>query len=103
MRVLAPISVSISFLFGFGLNICLTFARNIAVRFRFHRHSLRLPDEGLPETMIDIPAAMNLDAHARRLKTLREFDGLVVLLKVLEGVCQADAKVRRDLRIAQRE
>ena len=48
-------SVSISaFLLGFGLNICFTLGRNIAVRLGFHRHSLRLPDEGLPETVTGI-------------------------------------------------
>src|ERR1700735_5242882 len=102
IRVFAPISVSISaFLLGFGLNICFTLARNIAVRFRFHRHALRLPHERLPETMIGIPTAVNLDTHARRLKSRRQFYGLVVFLKILEGVCQADPAVRRDLRVAQ--
>src|SRR5271165_4457747 len=102
MRVLAPINVSISaVLLCFGLNICITLGRNIAVRFGFHRHSLGLPDEGLAETMTGVSDAMNLYPDARGLKSTRQFYGFVVFLKVLEGVCQGDAVVRRDLCIRQ--
>src|SRR5271170_2808796 len=91
IRVLPPIKVSISaFLLCFCLNILFTLGQTITIRLGFHRYSLRLPDKGLAETMIGVSAAMNLDAHASGLKSFRQFYGFVVLLKVLERVCQAD-------------
>src|ERR1700722_8500548 len=91
MRVFAPIRVStFALLFGFCLNICLTLDRRIGAGLGFHRHSLCLPDERLSETVADIfiSAAVNFDSHACRLEPRRQLNGLVVVLKVAEGVCQ---------------
>src|SRR5882724_2473792 len=103
IRVLGPIRVStVAFLLCFCLNICLTLGR-IPASLGFHRHSLRLPNEGLPKTVaqVSVFAAVNLDPDARRLETLRQLNGFVVILKVTEGVCQADTPVRRHLAKSQ--
>src|ERR1700733_14022492 len=94
MRVRAPIKVSIfAFLLCFCLNIHITFGRSGAGRLGFHRHALRLPNEGLPKTVsgILVFAAVNLDPDTRRFESLRHLDRFVVVLKVTEGVCQAVA------------
>src|SRR5580658_10592114 len=96
MRVLAPIKVSIfAFLLCFRLNIYTTLARRIGAGLGFDRHSLRLPNEGLSKTVAGVPvsAAVNLDAHTRRLEPLRQLYGFIVILKVAEGVCQAGAAI----------
>jgi len=71
--------------------------RRIPACLGFHRHSLRLPNEGLTETVaqVSVFAAANFDPDARRLEPLRQLYGFVIILKVTEGVCQADAPVRR--------
>src|SRR6266403_5597559 len=100
IRVLGPIKVSIlAFLLCFCLNICLTLGRSIAACLGFHRHSLRLPNESLTKTVaqVSVFAAADLDSDARRLESLRQLYGFVVILKVTEGVCQANAPVRRYL------
>src|SRR5882757_444381 len=105
IRVFGPIRVStVAFLLWFllCLNICLTLGR-IAACLGFHRHPLRLPNEGLPKTVahVSVAAAVNLHLDARGLEPLRQLYGFVVILKVTEGVCQADAPVRRHLAESQ--
>src|SRR5580658_3035009 len=104
MRVSAPIKVSIfAFLSLFRLNIYVTLGRGIGVSLSLHRHSLRLPHEGLSKAVagISVFAAVNLHSDPRRLETLRQLYGLVVILKVTEGVCQAHAPGRAYFRKAQ--
>src|ERR1700722_9200238 len=109
MRVLAPIKVSIfAFLLCFCLNIYTILSGRGLVRsgpdcLGFHGHSLRLPYEGLPKSVpgILVFAAVNLDADARRLESLRHLYDLVIVLKVTKGVCQAVAPARGYLLKAQ--
>src|ERR1700722_12467489 len=106
IRVFAPIKVStFALLLCFCLNICVTLDRRIVARLRFHRHPLRLPNESLSKTVADISvsAAVNVDSDARRFEPQRQLNGFVVILKVAEGVCQADAPRRRHLRKSQTE
>src|SRR3984957_14831228 len=102
IRVLAPIRVSIfAFLICFCLNIGIPLAldRSCPAFLGFDRHSLRLPNEGLAEAMTRILVfyAPNLYSDARRVESLRQLNGFVIILKVAERVCQAVAPVRSDL------
>src|SRR5271168_1845734 len=104
MRVAAPIKVSIfAFAFLFRLNIYVTLGRRIGVSLSLHRHSLRLPYEGLSKAVagISVFAAVYLHPDPRRLEPLRQLYGLVVILKITEGVCQAHAPGRAYLGKAQ--
>src|SRR5258708_39497566 len=99
IRVFGPIRVStVAFLLWLllCLNICLTLGR-IAACLGFHRHPLRLPNEGLPKTVAHVPvaAAVNLHLDTRGLEPLRQLYGFVEILKVSEGVYKDDTTVRR--------